>query len=124
MCVGYWYHWVNAAILSLGYAYPCGYASRSQGVRKQIKGGTQKDYKGRILYLWVPKGGTILIWGYAKGYNFDLWVLEYQKVENHWVNVISLSRCQSDPIKWRPLYRCFVSLFLFPFHFILCLILT
>jgi hypothetical protein len=32
--------------------------------------------------LGVRKGGTSLMWGYAEGYNFDLGVREYQKVEN------------------------------------------
>ncbi len=39
---------------------------------------------GRIFYLGVRKEDTILIWGYAEGYNFDLGVHEYQKVENPW----------------------------------------
>ena len=34
------------------------------------------------IYLGVHEGDTILIWGYAEGYNFDLGVLEYQNVEN------------------------------------------
>ncbi len=37
---------------------------------------------GRIFDLGVRKGHTILIWGYAKGFNFDLGVRGYQKVEN------------------------------------------
>jgi hypothetical protein len=36
----------------------------------------------RLFDLGVRKGGTILIWGYAEGYNFDLGVCEYLKVEN------------------------------------------
>jgi hypothetical protein len=32
----------------------------------------------------MKKGYTILIWGYAEAYNFDLGVQEYQKVENPW----------------------------------------
>jgi hypothetical protein len=36
---------------------------------------------GRIFDLGVRKGHTILIWGYAEGYNFDLGVRGYQKVE-------------------------------------------
>jgi hypothetical protein len=39
------------------------------GVRKQITGGTQKDYMCRISYLGIHKEGTILNWGYAEGYN-------------------------------------------------------
>jgi hypothetical protein len=30
--------------------------------------------------IWVE----FFIWGYAEGYNFDLGVREYQKVENPW----------------------------------------
>jgi hypothetical protein len=38
---------------------------------------------GRINDLGVREGDTVLIWGYAEGYNPDLGVREYQKVENH-----------------------------------------
>jgi hypothetical protein len=37
---------------------------------------------GRIIDLGVREGDTFLIWGYAEGYNPDLGVHEYQKVEN------------------------------------------
>jgi len=37
---------------------------------------------GRIFDLGVRKGHSILILGYAEGYNFDLGVRKYQKVEN------------------------------------------
>jgi hypothetical protein len=37
------------------------------------------------LLIWgVGEGDTVLIWGYAEGYNPDLGVHEYQKVENPW----------------------------------------
>jgi hypothetical protein len=56
----------------------------SQGVR-QIKKHTEKHvYLGRIIDLGVREGDTVLIWGYAEGYNPDLGVREYQKVENPW----------------------------------------
>jgi len=38
--------------------------------------------------LGVRKGHTILIWGYAEGYNFDLGVRGYQKVENPWSRLL------------------------------------
>jgi hypothetical protein len=59
------------------------------GVREKVTGGMQNKKKNskealldRIYDLGVCKGHTILIWGYAKGYNFDLGVRGYQKVEN------------------------------------------
>jgi len=34
-------------------------------------------------FIWgVRKGDTSLIWRYPEGYNFDLGVREYQKIEN------------------------------------------
>ncbi len=41
---------------------------------------------GKILMRGTPRS-TNLIWGYAKGYSFDLGVRQYQKVENRWVKV-------------------------------------
>ncbi len=55
---------------------------RSQGVRKIKKKNSKEALLGRIYDLGVCKGHTILIWAYAKGYNFDLGVGGYQKVEN------------------------------------------
>jgi hypothetical protein len=62
---------------------------RLQGVREEPTGvckikkpDPNEAYLGRIFYLGVRKGDTILIWGYAEGYNYDLGVREYQKVEN------------------------------------------
>ncbi len=59
------------------------------GVHEKDTGGMQNFKKcskeallGRIFNLGVGKEHTILIWGYAEGYNFDLGVLGYQKVEN------------------------------------------
>jgi hypothetical protein len=59
------------------------------GVREKLTGGTpnlkndsKQVYLGRIIDLGVREGDTILIWGYAEGYNPDLGVREYQKVEN------------------------------------------
>jgi hypothetical protein len=43
---------------------------------------------GRINDLGVREGDTVLIWGYAEGYNPDLGVREYQKVENHCTRAI------------------------------------
>jgi hypothetical protein len=34
----------------------------------------------QMKLIWVE----FFIWGYAEGYNFDLGVREYQKVENPW----------------------------------------
>ncbi len=34
-------------------------------------------YMGRLYDLGVRKGGTILLCGYAEGYNFDFGVSEY-----------------------------------------------
>jgi hypothetical protein len=34
-------------------------------------------YVGGLFDLGVCKGGTILIWGYAEGHNFDSGVHEY-----------------------------------------------
>jgi hypothetical protein len=62
---------------------------RPQGVREEPVGlpkikktHSNEAYLGRIFYLGVGKGDTSLIWGYTEGYNFDLGVREYQKVEN------------------------------------------
>ncbi len=59
------------------------------GVPEKLTGGTQnlennskEAYLGRIFHSGVCKRDTILIWGYTEGYNFDLGVREYQKVEN------------------------------------------
>ncbi len=46
---------------------------------------------GRIFDLGVREGHTILIWGYAEGFNFDLGVRGYQKVENPWSRLIRTS---------------------------------
>ena len=72
----------NTAVLNLGYAYPLGYLIRSKGVRQIKKNQSKQVYLVRIFDLGVREGGTILIWGYAEGYNPDLGVREYQKVEN------------------------------------------
>ena len=40
-----------------------------------------------MLFGGTQRGAT-LIWGYTEGYNFDLGVRKYQKVENPWTNVI------------------------------------
>jgi hypothetical protein len=42
-----------------------------------------KSFLRRIFYLGVREEDASLIWGYAEGYNFDVGVREYQKVENH-----------------------------------------
>jgi hypothetical protein len=47
----------------------------------------KEDLLGRIFDLGVREGYTILIWGYAEGYNFSLQVLGYQKIENPWFKV-------------------------------------
>jgi hypothetical protein len=36
----------------------------------------------KIFDFGVCKTGTIPIWGFPEGYNFDMGVHEYQKVEN------------------------------------------
>ncbi len=45
---------------------------------------SKQVYLGRIFDLGVCEGDTILIWGDTEGYNPDLGVREYQKVENPW----------------------------------------
>ncbi len=50
----------------------------SQGVRKIIK---RVQIKTILLFGGTQRGAT-LIWGYTEGYNFDLGVRKYQKVEN------------------------------------------
>ena len=59
------------------------------GVREKLIGGTQNSKNhskesnmGRIFDLGVRKRATILIWGYAEGYSFDLGVRQYHRVEN------------------------------------------
>jgi hypothetical protein len=59
-------------ILNLGYAYPWGYTSSSQGVGKILnliiispQKLNKRGFGGR------PKE-SILVWGYAKGFNIDL----------------------------------------------------
>ncbi len=46
---------------------------------------------GKMFDLGVRKRGTVLIWGYADGCNFDfdLGAREYQKVENPWPKTLS-----------------------------------
>ncbi len=58
------------------------------GVPEKLTGGTQNfknhskgERLGRIFDLGVCQGDTILIWGYAEGYIFDLGVRQYQKFE-------------------------------------------
>jgi hypothetical protein len=58
---------------------------RSKGVCEIKKKRSKEDLLGTILDLGVREGHTILIWGYAEGYNFDLGVRGYQKVENPWL---------------------------------------
>ena len=36
----------------------------------------------KLIWVEFLFGGTRRGWGYAEGYNFDLGVREYQKVEN------------------------------------------
>jgi hypothetical protein len=68
------------------------YSSGSQpGVHEKLTGGMQnlennskEAYLGIMFHLGVPKRDTILIWEYAEGYNFDLGIRKYQKVENPW----------------------------------------
>ncbi len=68
----------------------------SQEVRQILKT-TQNKYIWVELLIWggggVHEGDTILIWGYAEGYNTDLGVREYQKVEN---------LCYRDPFPKNP----------------------
>ena len=55
---------------------------RSKGVREIKKNAKKKPFWVEFFYLGVREGHTILIWGYAEGYNFNLGVRRYQKVEN------------------------------------------
>jgi len=76
--------WTKPGALNLGFAYPYGYVRSSQGVRKFLKM-TQNKYFWVELLIWgVRQGDIILIWGYAEGYNLDLAIREYQKVEKPW----------------------------------------
>jgi hypothetical protein len=73
-----------------------GYLKSPQGVLEEPTGGTwranrytqnlktcwNEAYLGRLFYLGVREVDSILIWGYAEGYNFDLGVHKYQKVED------------------------------------------
>jgi hypothetical protein len=48
-------------------------------------------YMGRLYHWGVRKGGTILLWGYAEGHNFDFGVREYLKFENPWKKQLSIA---------------------------------
>jgi hypothetical protein len=73
----------KAEVLNLGYVRRLqGVCKEPTGVRKIQKNHPNEAYLGRIFNLGVCEGDTILIWGYAEGYNFDLGVREYQKIEN------------------------------------------
>jgi hypothetical protein len=85
-----WYkycHCTRSASLNPGYAHPWGYASRSQGAPKKL-------YTYNLLFggytKWVQfffegtHKNQILICGDVEGYNFDLGVRGYQKVEIPW----------------------------------------
>ncbi len=61
-----------------------------QGCAKLKKKHSNEAYLGLIFYLGVRKGDTSLIWGYTEGYNFDLGVGEYQKVENPYIRGLLL----------------------------------
>jgi hypothetical protein len=59
------------------------------GVHEKLTGGTPNKKTLKNMFIWVGlliwgvcEGDTVLIWGYAEGYNPDLGVREYQKVEN------------------------------------------
>jgi hypothetical protein len=65
---------------------------RTQGVCKIKKKCSKEALVGRIFDLGVREGHTILVWGYAEGYSFDLGVCRYQKVENPW-NKARLWQC-------------------------------
>jgi hypothetical protein len=67
-----------------------GYARSPQGYAKFKKPHPNEAYLGRIFYLGVREGDAILIWGHAEGYNFDLGVQEYQKVENPWFRPLNV----------------------------------
>jgi len=43
--------------------------------------------KGVQFLFGGKQMGPVLIWGYAKGFSFDLGVRGYQKVENRWSKV-------------------------------------
>jgi hypothetical protein len=55
---------------------------RIQGVHKIKQKSSKEALLAMIFYLGLREGHTILIWGYAEGYNFDLGVRGYQKVKN------------------------------------------
>ncbi len=85
------WHLFIAVFLIPGYTYPFGYVRRPQGVREELTEGhkIKKTHPNeaslsRFFYLGVHKGDTSLIWWDAEGYNFNLGISKYQKVENSW----------------------------------------
>jgi len=59
-----------------------GYVKSPQGYATIKKPHSNEAYLGRIFYLGIHEWDTLLIWGFAEGYNLDLGVPEYQKFEN------------------------------------------
>jgi hypothetical protein len=66
---------------------PLGVPEKLTGGTQTVKNHSKEANMGRNFDLGLREGHTILIWGYAEGYNFDLWAREYQKVENHWLKL-------------------------------------
>jgi hypothetical protein len=65
-----------------GVRIPLGVHEKTTGGTQNSKNSSKEALLGIIFDLEVRKGHTILIWGYAEGYNIDLGVHGYQKVEN------------------------------------------
>jgi hypothetical protein len=66
----------------LGVRVPLGVREKIIGGARNLKKCSKEALLGRIFDLGLRKGHIILSWGYAEGYNFDLGVRGYQKVEN------------------------------------------
>jgi hypothetical protein len=69
-----------------------------------LKNNSKEALLGRIFDLGVREGHTILIWGYAEGYNFDLGVRGYQKVENP-CSILSSILSSPIPFEWLTLLK-------------------
>jgi hypothetical protein len=93
----------SGTLLNRGAILNLGYASRLQGVCKQVTGGTQNlksPQKGQfqsLIFITPNTNGEtqsarFLFRGYAKEENKDLEVREYQKVENPWNRALTKNR--------------------------------
>ncbi len=70
------------------------------GISNLKKMHSKQIYLGGIFDLGVHEGDTILIWGYADGFNPNLEVRVYQKVENPWVGYIVFMIISKPNCSW------------------------